>query len=286
MRWGILLCTEAVGGSAERVARQALADAEAYISAGAAALVAGDHPAGGETTVLDPIAVLSAVAGRLAVGAGETGETGGTSPELMPCLVAGAAAPALTQTRLTSLDALTGAPVPVALAAGYRPADFEAAGRPFEDRFAARWKLAESLIRTGRQVWCCAITAQSAERAGRAGAGMYLGPGLTGDRYRQLRDAAPAAPLAIRVDLDLAGDDELATASQAKYARHRSRGYPAEQALAGRPKEVLARLGDLAGVLTPSLAVLRVTWPGQAPDEARRHRDRFLAELAPELVTL
>jgi hypothetical protein len=282
MRWGILLCTEAAGGGVSRVARQALDDAEAYAAAGAAALVTGDHPAGGETTVLDPIAVLSAVAGRLdrrAVAA-----TAGTGPRLMPSLVAGAAAAAVTATRLTSLDALAGAAVPVALAAGYRAADFEAAERPFADRFAARWKLAESLISAGRQVWCCAITPRAAERAGSAGAGIYLGPGLTEDRYRQLRAAAPDAPLAIRVDLDLA-DDDAPAASAAKYASHRSRGYPAEQALSGHPGELLARLGELAAALTPALTVLRVTWPGQPPEAARRQRDRFLAEIAPGLVT-
>src|ERR1700723_2719836 len=112
MRWGILLCTEAAGGGVSRVARQALDDADAYAAAGAAALVAGDHPAGGKTTVLDPIAVLSAVAGRPARRAVAAA---GTGPRLMPSLVAGAAAAAVTQTRLTSLDALAGAAVPVAL---------------------------------------------------------------------------------------------------------------------------------------------------------------------------
>jgi hypothetical protein len=282
MRWGILLCTEAAGGGVSRVARQALDDAEAYTAAGAAALVTGDHPAGGETTVLDPIAVLSAVAGRL--DRRNVAATAGAGPHLVPSLVAGAAAAVVTQTRLTSLDALAGAAVPVALAAGYRAADFEAAERPFADRFAARWKLAESLIAAGRQVWCCAITPRSAERAGSAGAGVYLGPGLTQDRYRQLRAAAPGAPLAIRVDLDLV-DDDTPAASAAKYARHRSRGYPAEQALSGRPGELLARLGELAAELTPALTVLRVTWPGQPPEAARRQRDRFLAEIAPGLVT-
>ena len=286
MRWGILLCTEAAGDGVSRLARQALDDAEAYTAAGAAALVTGDHPAGGETTVLDPIAVLAAVAGRLdrrpAATAGPRPEQ--VLPQLMPSLVAGAAAAAVTQTRLTSLDALAGAAVPVALAAGYRAADFEAAERPFADRFAARWKLAESLVAAGRQVWCCAVTPRAAERGGAAGAGVYLGPGLTEDRYRQLRAAAPAAPLAVRVDLDLA-DDGAPAASAAKYARHRGRGYPAEQALSGRPGELLARLGELAAALTPALTVLRVTWPGQPPEAARRQRDRFLAEIAPGLVT-
>jgi len=280
MRWGILLCTEAAGGGVSRVARQALDDADAYAAAGAAALVTGDHPAGGETTVLDPIAVLSAVAGRLDR---RTAVAAGPGPHLMPSLVAGAAAAAVTATRLASRDALAGAAIPVALAAGYRAADFDAAERPFADRFAARWKLAESLIAAGRQVWCCAITPRAAERAGSAGAGVYLGPGLTEGRYRELRAAAADAPLAIRVDLDLA-DAGTPAASAAKYARHRSRGYPAEQALSGRPGELLARLGELAAALTPALTVLRVTWPGQPPEAARRQRDRFLAEIAPGLA--
>jgi hypothetical protein len=280
MQWGILLCTEAVVGDLARLALQAVQDATAYTSAGASMLVAGDHPAGGETRVIDPVAMLAAVTGQRTQSLAP-----GARLKVMPSLVAGATAPQVAETRLASLDALAGSAVPVALAAGYREADFRAAERPFADRFRARWRLTETLLASGRQVWSCSVTPRSAERAAQLGAGVYLGPGLDPRRYRELRDAALSAPLAVRIDLDLSHGG-LATARRAKYDRHQSRGYPAVHAFGGGPAAIHDQLGEMVAELAPSLTVLRVTWPGEEPLLAARHRDLFLTEIAPGLKAI
>jgi alkanesulfonate monooxygenase SsuD/methylene tetrahydromethanopterin reductase-like flavin-dependent oxidoreductase (luciferase family) len=276
---GLLLGSQRRTDSAAELFAAVEAEAAAAIAAGISVLVAPEHLHAEPYAMLRPWPLLAALRARFDGAVATVGS-----------VIAGLSSVPQTLGDLATLRAVGTGRVGAALAAGYRPEDFAAAGRDFADRYSLRATMREALV-DEHWTWSAAANERAARRAVEAGAAWYGGPTLSdGDAVAVA--CAVDGPAVLRRDV-LLGSDRADVRARwerwvaPKYGAYARWGYAADggaaQVVAGTADEVGESLSALIAAARPAGIVLRLCWPDMDARAGLDHVRAFGTEVAPAI---
>ena len=282
---GLLLGTQRGTMAYDDMYAAVRAEARAAAAGGFHALVAPEHLHAEPYGMLQPWPLLGAV--REAVDA---------PIATVASIIAGLTSPERITANLHTLRAVGDGPAGIALAAGYRPEDFEAAWRPFADRWTRRAQILHALADGGvcdsGWLWSAAGTERAARRAGEAGVPVYGGPTLTVEEAVAL-GAAGGHGQVLRRDVLVGADgaearDRWERFGAPKYGAYARWGFTGGQAagrsvIVGTPREVTVAIGDVVNRTGASGLVLRLCWPEMSAAESLAHVRCFATDVIPGL---
>lgn len=281
MTWiGLLLGGQRRAADERAIYRAVRAEAIAAAEGGFSVLVAPEHAHAEPYRMLQPWPLLGAVR-----------EATGGEVATVASVIAGLTTAERLAADIATLRAIGDGAAGVALAAGYRRADFAAAGRDFETRFERRGAILAALAADSDGcepgwLWSAAGTTRAAQRAAASGVPWYGAPTLDAGRA-----AAIGGDVVLRRDVLLAdGPADLADRArrfvEPKYGAYAAWGYgdgDAGAVVAGEPGEVAGALGRLITTLRPRGLVLRLCWPDMDGDQAAAHVRAFARDVVPAL---
>jgi alkanesulfonate monooxygenase SsuD/methylene tetrahydromethanopterin reductase-like flavin-dependent oxidoreductase (luciferase family) len=279
---GLLLGSQRRMTAPEALYAAVEAEAAVAVAAGLDVLVAPEHLHAEPYAMLRPWPLLAALRARLKEPVATVG-----------CVIAGLSSVAQTRGDLATLRAVGDGRVGVALAAGYRPEDFYAAGRDVAERYALRAAMRAELVGE-HWTWSAAGNERAARRAVEAGAAWYGAPTLSDRDATAVADAVGGQAV-LRRDVLLGRDDADVAARwerwvAPKYGALARWGYTrqerdggAEQVLAGTPAEVAEKLNGSIAAARPEGIVLRLCWPDMDAHAGLDHVAAFGADVAPAI---